>query len=192
MAMKEKEYIVGVLGSAFNPPHLGHMDALRQALAGVDMVIAVPCAVHAFGKQMLPLAERARMLEIIIGDTFHGRDRERIRISHVEKILSAEKAGPVYTFDLLERLEKLEGPNKKLRFIVGPDNASGDTWCRFHRHTEIEQRWGLFVAREEVVVRSTTVRSVLEQPAESREALVGRLAPLTGQRLAAYMAERRK
>ncbi|HIB77351.1 MAG TPA: hypothetical protein EYO58_06995 [Flavobacteriales bacterium] len=43
--------VIAVFGSAFNPPHLGHMDVVRQCLSHVDQVLIVPSARHPFGKK---------------------------------------------------------------------------------------------------------------------------------------------
>ena len=69
---------------------------------------------------------------------------------------------PVYTFDLLEALEKQSQGSVELSFIRGPDNADPAVWNRFYKAAEIEQRWPIFTAKERLDIRSSKVRSILD------------------------------
>lgn len=42
---------IAVMGSAFNPPSLGHKDVVEQALTQCDQVWLVPAFRHAWGKK---------------------------------------------------------------------------------------------------------------------------------------------
>ena len=52
---------IAVMGSAFNPPTLGHVDVIEQALANADRVWLVPSFRHAWGKEMAPYLDRCAM-----------------------------------------------------------------------------------------------------------------------------------
>ncbi|EAZ99786.1 hypothetical protein [Marinobacter sp. ELB17] len=60
--------MVGILGSAFNPPTRGHLDAIRQALDVRDEVWLVPSIDHFFGKAMLPFPIRWQMWPLFTVD----------------------------------------------------------------------------------------------------------------------------
>lgn len=185
----ETPITIAVLGSAFDPPHLGHMDVIHQALTQADMAVVVPSAVHPFGKQMAPFDDRVRMLVMIVNDVF-GPQEQRILVSGIEDNLAESNGGkPVYTFHMLEALEnqlRRQFGNFNLKFVVGPDNAKREVWQKFYRHEEIEQRWGLLVAQENLRIRSTTVRQVIQQIKCGQVAIKG-LSRLVGDALAQYL-----
>ncbi|WP_062260074.1 adenylyltransferase/cytidyltransferase family protein [Endozoicomonas arenosclerae] len=149
----------GIFGSAFNPPTLGHLDVLQQAQEAFDLILLVPSAAHAFAKQMLPFHHRLAMCQIFV-DSVQLPDCQ-LKVSGIEHdMLAAHPKQPVYTFDLLERLECLY-PDDQLGFIRGPDNADPETWQRFYRSDDIENRWPVFTAHERQSIRSTQVRELL-------------------------------
>ena len=51
---------IAVMGSAFNPPSLGHKDVVEQALKQCDQVWLVPAFRHAWGKKMAAYLEKAK------------------------------------------------------------------------------------------------------------------------------------
>lgn len=152
---------IGVFGSAFNPPHMGHADVVTQALAHFDRVVLVPNFAHAFGKNMAPYDLRLAMSKML---RTQQKWDERVVVSDIEQTLAATKAQnePIYTFEVMEALSR-SYPAYKLTFIVGPDNANAQTWARFYKSDEIEKRWGRWVAQENKNIRSTAIRALIEQ-----------------------------
>ncbi|WP_028881637.1 adenylyltransferase/cytidyltransferase family protein [Teredinibacter turnerae] len=152
---------IGVLGSAFNPPHNGHADVVTQALAEFDRVLLVPSYRHAFGKNMLPYHWRLQMVAALV----ENMADERVALFDIEESL-AEAQGdptrPVYTYDVLAETER-QFPNGKIAFIVGPDNAATSTWQKFYRGDEILKRWCLWPAAERIPVRSSDIRAQAER-----------------------------
>ena len=168
---------VAVFGSAFNPPHRGHEDVVKQVLLHADHILLVPSYCHAFGKQMAPYEQRLAMTETMVVslssslcDFLDGylkgssNSSGRIRVSDIERKLSEQKVTgeAIYTYDVLYALEE-ENPNASLIFVLGPDNAELVTWDKFYRSQDILDRWGTWVAKERVSVRSTSIRHALAQ-----------------------------
>ena len=95
---------VGILGGAFNPPHIGHLVCAQESLVqlGLDKVVFVPVgqAPH-------------RDLE---GDP--GAD-QRFEVSRIE----LDREGPSYTVDTLRALRDAE-PKDELFLILGGDQAA--------------------------------------------------------------------
>jgi nicotinate-nucleotide adenylyltransferase len=149
-----------VFGSAFNPPHLGHADVIDQALEVFDRVIVVPSYSHAFGKAMAAYSLRLELAETLIG--LHPGWQQRVIVSDIEQTIAEKKADkePIYTFDVLNELEA-QLPKSHLVFVVGPDNAALDTWAKFYKAKEIDERWGRWDAKERVCVRSTAIREII-------------------------------
>lgn len=147
----------GVFGAAFDPPTLGHQNAIEQCRKHFDKVLLVPSAAHAFGKKMTEFKHRMAMLELFCQ---HWASSQ-ILIEPVEKeLLHQRPSKPVYSFDLLEALEqKYQSSNPKLTLILGPDNMV--VWDKFYKHQAIDERWGRFGVREDIAVHSVDVRTLL-------------------------------
>lgn len=151
---------IGVFGSAFNPPTLGHMDVLRQASVEFDLILLVPSASHAFAKKLQPFRKRVGMLHCFLKEV--QLPDCPLEICTLEAELFRQSPDkPVYTFDLMEALEQHHKPPVQLGFIRGPDNVDPENWYRFYKAQEIEQRWNLFNAQERLVIRSSYVRELI-------------------------------
>jgi nicotinate-nucleotide adenylyltransferase len=129
---------IGVLGSAFNPPHLGHL-ALAQEAAwqlGLDEVVLVPTG-EAPHKRIVDDPGRERRMEMT---RLAAADDSRFSVSSLE----VDREGPSYTYETLEALAE-ERSDKELVFVMGADAAVGlESWRRPERVVELA---GLAVAR---------------------------------------------
>ena len=161
--------MIGIFGSAFNPPTLGHKNALQQAAQHCQRLLVVPSASHAFGKNMLPYELRYRMLSAFVQD-IQADVACPIEVSNVEQTLLQEGYTPVYTFDVLARLEK-QLATSDLAFILGPDNAHPDTWQSFYKHEEIDQRWHKIICQEQQPIRSTRLRESVQAGSDDQTLL---------------------
>jgi len=107
---------VGILGGAFNPPHLGHLWLAQEAHTrlGLDRVLLVP-----FGEPPHRVLdadpgprERLRLAQIAASDD------ERLVVSPLE----TNRSGPSYMADTLTLLREIE-PAAELMLILGADQA---------------------------------------------------------------------
>jgi nicotinate-nucleotide adenylyltransferase len=106
---------VGVLGGAFNPPHIGHLVCAQEALVRLELdhVLLVPVGVapHREVEEDPGPEERAGLCELAVeGD-------DRLRVSRVE----VEREGPSYTADTLAQLGE---SGDELVLILGGDQAA--------------------------------------------------------------------
>lgn len=156
-----------MLGSAFDPPTLGHLDVLQQFAEKFDLILLVPSASHAFNKRSLPYSIRLEMLELFASSADAGCP---LQVSNLEgEMLEKNPQKPVYTFDLLEALDTLYEGQADLTFIRGPDNADQTTWKRFYRSEDIDKRWSVVTAKERMSIRSSKVRALLQSPNETEQ-----------------------
>ena len=146
---------IAIMGSAFNPPTLGHADVIAQALEHADHVWLVPSFRHAWGKKMAPYLDRCAMSQRL------GQDlgTERVSLMAVEHLIADDR--PIYSIDLMEWLQRQHGADNQLLLLLGPDNA--DVLDKFHRATELQERWPLLMAKERKAIRSTQLRQCLMQ-----------------------------
>lgn len=129
---------IGVLGSAFNPPHLGHLALAQEALwqLGLDEVVLVPTG-QAPHKRISDDPGREARMEMT---RLAAADDERFSVSSLE----VEREGPSYTYETLEALAEQRG-DTELVFVMGADAAVGlESWRDPERVVELAR---LAVAR---------------------------------------------
>jgi nicotinate-nucleotide adenylyltransferase len=113
---------IGVLGSAFNPPHLGHLALAQEALwqLGLDEVILVPTG-EAPHKRIAD--DPGRDVRIAM-TRLAAADDPRFSVSALE----VEREGPSYTYETLQALAE-ERAETELVFVMGADAAVGlESW----------------------------------------------------------------
>ncbi len=133
---------IGVLGSAFNPPHLGHLALAQEALwqLGLGEVILVPTG-DAPHKRIADDPGRGARLEMA---RLAAAEDDRFSVSALE----VEREGPSYTYETLDALAE-ERADRELVFVMGADAAVGlEGWRRPERVVELAR---LAVARREGV-----------------------------------------
>lgn len=150
---------IGVFGSAFDPPHLGHADVINQALTVFDKVVIVPSYQHPFGKVMAPFKLRVDMAKAMCLTLDHPK---RVVISKVEEVIYKEmiQKRAIYTFDVLLELSK-RFTSDSLTFVAGPDNLAPEVWGRFYRVDDIIKNWGIWGAQERLECRSSSIRPLV-------------------------------
>jgi nicotinate-nucleotide adenylyltransferase len=122
---------IGVLGSAFNPPHLGHLALAQEALwqLGLDEVVLVPTG-EAPHKRIADDPGREQRLAMT---RLAAADDARFSVSTVE----VDREGPSYTYETLEMLAD-ERADTELVFVMGADAALGlESWRRPERVVEL-------------------------------------------------------
>jgi nicotinate-nucleotide adenylyltransferase len=122
---------VGVLGGAFNPPHLGHLILAQEAIRelALDRLVIVPTGVAPHKRiEPEPGPEvRLGLARVAFAD-LDGAD-----VSSVE----VDRDGPSYAYRTLELLsDELQGSD--LTFVMGADAAAGlEGWRRPQRVLEL-------------------------------------------------------
>ncbi|BDX05913.1 nicotinate-nicotinamide nucleotide adenylyltransferase [Planctobacterium marinum] len=147
---------IAIFGSAFNPPTIGHLDAIEFVLQrDIDEVWLVPSYSHAFGKVMLDYEVRLAMLNRFVTDIA----QIPVKIQAIEQTI-AKEGRPVYTWDLLSHLQTTH-PKHQFSFVIGPDNQAN--WHKFYKAQDIQNHWQLLLVPERKPMRSTLVREACEQ-----------------------------
>jgi nicotinate-nucleotide adenylyltransferase len=138
---------VGILGGAFNPPHIGHLVCAQEALVQLelDKVVFVPVG-QAPHRELPgdPGAEtRLEMVELAIADD------DRFASSRIE----IDREGPSYTSDTLRELRE-KAPDDEPFLILGGDQAAA--LPQWHEPEQV-----LDLAQVAVVERSNWSRSAI-------------------------------
>jgi nicotinate-nucleotide adenylyltransferase len=157
---------IGVLGSAFNPPHLGHLALAQEAMwqLGLSEVVFVPSgqAPHKRIAEDPGREIRLAMTRLAASDDAH----------FTPSTLEVEREGPSYTYETLELLAEQRG-DPELVFVMGADAAVGlESWRHPERVTElarlaVARRAGIADAEVAAVLRSLGVAeraTMLEMP----------------------------
>jgi nicotinate-nucleotide adenylyltransferase len=150
---------IGVLGSAFNPPHLGHLALAQEALwqLGLDEVVLVPTG-HAPHKRIADDPGREARMEMT---RLAAVDDSRFSVSALE----VEREGPSYTYETLEALAE-ERADRELVFVMGADAAVGlESWREPQRVVELAS---LAVARRAGVSESEVAATMRSLGCEGR------------------------
>ncbi len=129
--MSNPDGAIGVLGSAFNPPHLGHLALAQEALwqLGLAEVILVPTGLAPHKRIADDPGREARMQMTRLA----AADDDRFSVSRAE----VERDGPSYTYETLEALAQERG-DRELVFVMGADAAVGlESWRNPERVVEL-------------------------------------------------------
>ncbi|MBN1413204.1 MAG: nicotinate (nicotinamide) nucleotide adenylyltransferase [Spirochaetales bacterium] len=108
---------VAILGGAFNPVTLGHIqicDFVLRSLKDVNEIWLMPCYRHMYHKDMAPARHRLAMCKLV------SRDYPNIKTSDYE-IKNRIDAG---TYDVIKKLISEYGKNIRFHLIIGQDNAN--------------------------------------------------------------------
>jgi len=157
---------IGVLGSAFNPPHLGHLALAQEALwqLGLAEVVLMPTG-EAPHKRIADDPGREQRLAMT---RLAAADDSRFSVSTLE----VDREGPSYTYETLELLAEERG-DSELVFVMGADAAVGlESWREPQRVTElarlaVARRAGISDAEVAAVLRSLDAEgraTMLEMP----------------------------
>lgn len=124
---------LGVFGSSFNPPTLGHLILLAEARWRLELerIIVVPTgkAPHKDTSGSPSAAVRLALAEAAFGDD------AGLEISSIE----VDREGPSYTCDTLEEIQQTE-PDSQIHLLMGADAALGmGAWHRPQRVLELAQ-----------------------------------------------------
>lgn len=154
---------IGVLGSAFNPPHLGHLALAQEALwqLGLDEVVLVPTG-NAPHKRIADDPGREARMEMT---RLAAADDDRFSVSALE----VEREGPSYTYETLEALAE-ERADRELVFVMGADAAVGlESWREPERVVELAS---LAVARRAGVSDSDVAAAMRSLDCEGRATML--------------------
>ncbi|HET9677736.1 MAG TPA: nicotinate-nucleotide adenylyltransferase [Solirubrobacterales bacterium] len=154
---------IGVLGSAFNPPHLGHLALAQEALwqLGLDEVVLVPTG-QAPHKQIADDPGREARMEMT---RLAAADDGRFSVSASE----VDREGPSYTYETLEALAEERG-DRELVFVMGADAAVGlESWRNPERVVELAS---LAVARRAGVSDADVAAAMRSLGWEGRAAML--------------------
>jgi len=122
---------IGILGSAFNPPHLGHLALAQEALwqLGLEEVVLMPTG-EAPHKRIADDPGRELRLAMT---RLAAADDQRFTVSTLE----VGREGPSYACETLELLQS-ERDGVELVFVMGADAALGlESWREPGRVVEL-------------------------------------------------------
>lgn len=133
--MLESRMQIAVYGGSFNPPHVGHAMVAGWLLwtGRAEQVWLVPCAEHAFDKELAPFEARIAMCRALAGAVGGP-----VVVEDVESRMPT----PSYTWNTLERLSE-QHRQHRFRLVVGADTLE---------QTDLWHRWDDIVERYEPIV----------------------------------------
>jgi nicotinate-nucleotide adenylyltransferase len=154
---------IGVLGSAFNPPHLGHLALAQEALWQLRLseVVFIPTG-DAPHKRIADDPGRELRLTMT---RLAAADDSRFSASTLE----VDRDGPSYTYETLQLLAEERG-DTELVFVMGADAAVGlESWRNPERVVELAR---LAVARRAGVSDAEVGATMRSLGAEGRATML--------------------
>ncbi len=154
---------IGVLGSAFNPPHLGHLALAQEALwqLGLREVVLVPTGLAPHKRIVDDPGRELRMTMTRLA----AADDSRFSVSSLE----VDREGPSYTYETLEMLAEEKG-DTELVFVMGADAAVGlESWRNPERVVELAR---IAVARRAGVSEADVGAALRSLGAEERATIL--------------------
>jgi nicotinate-nucleotide adenylyltransferase len=143
--------IIGVFGSAFDPPTLGHLDAIEQARQRCDRLLVLPSYSHPLKSTLLAYDLRINMLKMLLLAT-----SDNVLLCEIEKeIFQGER---VYTYDTLVALQD-HYKEDTLLFFCGSDHK-GNVHT-FYRGAELLESFSVCYLKERLPIRSSLLKSDL-------------------------------
>lgn len=181
---------IGIFGITANPPHMGHIQAILDALNSCDEVWVSPVFAHAFAKKFINYESRLKMLEMIFNELIPQLFNKKVFIKELDReVYELTHETPIYSYDVL-KLAKTKEVSSCFKLIIGADNYKKDVWSKFHKYQEIENEFGVIVCEEKEAIHSTQIRNVLkEMKSIERKQENAYLEKYLGKKLAQYVFE---
>lgn len=167
MCRNRPNHINIIYGLAGDPPHKGHLNAIKYLLKQKNSTVwVILSASHAFGKKTAPYEKRKEWLSLLLFDYESGltdRERNHVVIPDLELDILAEKndGQPVYSADI-QRYLSSKYPGVFFYWGFGMDNANIESIKKFKDY-ETVLKWPILAIPEMKEVRSTQVRSALRE-----------------------------
>ena len=148
---------VAILGGAFNPIHISHIQVAKLVLNAIgefDEVWLMPAYNHLYNKNMINPEHRLKMCEIA------SKNDNRIKVFNYE-IINKLKGETYYFFKKLKEEKEL---TEKYQFsmIIGLDNAN--TFDKWVNYQELERMTQFVVVLRTGIKRNLDVNWYLQKP----------------------------
>jgi nicotinate-nucleotide adenylyltransferase len=107
---------IGIFGGAFDPPHIGHVEAIRSVLHSghVDEIWVVPAGRRVEKRMVTSPEDRLAMCSLMMQENFPNDDRVVVRDDQIRS------DSPSFSIDILFDFES-RYPEYDFCFIVGSD-----------------------------------------------------------------------
>ncbi len=134
--VKKYKKKIACFGFSANPPHKGHLFAVRDVLThtDVDEVWLIPCGNHSFGKDLMPRRDRWAMTKLVA--------RARVKAVDIE----LKRKGISYTIDTIGALRRAY-PDYQFSWIIGSDIVASKSYTRWKSWHELCTKIRFFVIR---------------------------------------------
>lgn len=153
--MSKNKIKLAIYGGAFDPPHIGHADAIRQASLMADRLLVIPSFKHPSGKVMASFEQRCFMVGTMV-DSLRGEGID-VSMSRAEKDLHKEISGPIYSLLLLEHIARKENLHySDVALVIGEDNLKN--LHKFWRYHELVDKFRVMTVKEIETIHSTQIR----------------------------------
>ncbi|MDR0462975.1 MAG: nicotinate (nicotinamide) nucleotide adenylyltransferase [Pseudomonadales bacterium] len=128
---------IAIFGGSFDPPHLGHLQIASSLVEHrlVDEVWFVPVGSHAFSKNLTAIADRLKMLELLI---VAGSHKNHFKINDYEVKLATTSI----TYNTMKHFSQIF-PEHEFCFVMGSDQLSN--FHKWHDYQKLTAEFSVLV-----------------------------------------------
>ncbi len=154
----KKEYMnkIGFFAITANPPHLGHLKVVQQALDKFDEIWVSPVYIHPMGEGKVTYENRLEMTKLL----FAEMPKEKVKIKEIDKEYQELNGKPPYSYELLNFIKEKYSFNASL--ILGVDNFYSEKWKNFYKHHKVTKDFGVALFSD-IGIHSSTIRELIDE-----------------------------
>lgn len=146
--------VIGFFAITANPPHLGHLKVVQQALSKFDEIWVSPVYMHPMGEGIVSYENRLEMTKLL----FKNIDEKKVIIKEIDKEFQTLYEKPPYSYELLAYIKEKYNVNPSL--ILGVDNFYSDKWKKFYDHHKVTKEFGVSIFSD-IGLHSSTIRDLI-------------------------------
>ncbi len=145
---------IGFFAITANPPHLGHLKVVQQALDKFDEIWVSPVYIHPMGEGKLSYENRLEMTKILFG----AIPEDKVKIKEIDKEFYEKYGKPPYSYETLNYIKEQYLITPSL--ILGVDNFYSADWQKFYKHHKVSKDFGVAIFSD-IGIHSSTIRELI-------------------------------
>lgn len=149
---------IAILGLTANPPHIGHLEIIKQCASSFDEVWINVAYDNPFKKNLnVPYEDRLFMTQLMLSNAgIHNAPIVELDKKQYQKTNTL----PVYTYEVMESLLEMKNDNK-YTLIFGKDNM--ESVKKFKNYDYLESHFDIEFLSTDQVYHSTEIREKVSQ-----------------------------
>ncbi len=146
--------MIGFFAITANPPHLGHLKVVQQALDNFDEIWVSPVYMHPMGEGIVSYENRLAMTKLL----FSKLDSNKVKIKEIDKEFQELYGETPYSYELLSFIKEKYKVSPSL--ILGVDSFHSEKWRKFYDHHKVSKEFKVSIFSD-IGLHSSTIRDLI-------------------------------